>query len=66
MWVQAISDYLGTLTRREKVENQLLINVPLNNDTYDLILSGGKNIKKQKQKQKEEEQKDVLKVIQRI
>ena len=52
MWVQAISDYLGTLTRREKVENQLLINVPLNNDTYDLILSGGKNIKKTETKTK--------------
>tara|TARA_B100000035_G_scaffold78020_1_gene65152 strand:+ start:1691 stop:2353 length:663 start_codon:yes stop_codon:yes gene_type:complete len=44
----AVSEYLRTLSRDERIDTQLLIDDPLNNDTYELTLSGGKILESRK------------------
>ena len=44
----AVSEYLRTLSRDERIDTELLIDDPLNNDTYELTLSGGKILESRK------------------
>lgn len=44
----AVSEYLRTLSRDERIDTELLIDDPLNNNTYELTLSGGKILESRK------------------